>query len=58
MTGEGVERRSRLESVAGPSLEVARATPYPRAEVPRSTVETMATVATLFTPARMVHILA
>ena len=37
---------------------LARATPYPSAEVPRSTPATMATVATLFTPAPMVHILA
>ena len=36
---------------------VERATPYPRAEVPRSTTETMATVATLFTPAPMTDIL-
>ena len=33
---------------------VARATPYPSTEVPSSTPATMATVATLFTPARMV----
>jgi hypothetical protein len=45
---------------AGPSpaLEVARATPYPSAEVPSITTDTMATVATLFTPAPMGHILA
>src|SRR5205814_696353 len=42
----------------GPESEVARETPYPSAQVPASTPEIMATLATLVTPAPMPDIFA